>query len=188
MSTDSCPVIKTKVVPECDLKFKFGATYSGGTVVGGVITPATVAHHINLCCNTVTLNVPCPNETKRIILGIPLVYVDGCYVYSLKLPSIAGPTLYNNVYTSNIEVKTVVGDELLAIGLQVANGYLYVEIDVEGKLIVDEEECSASISLYFSVFDFELNRKMNCCHIKCKPVTWTYGDDANEVDVSPVLA
>ena len=187
MST--CPEIITKVTPDCDLTFKFAATYSGGSVDNGVVTPATAAYHLNLCCKVIKLTVACSEGTKRIILGIPLTYVNGCNVYSLVLPNITNATLSDYLYDANIVIEDVLYPGThLPIGLQVANGYLFVEIDVENHLILDESpvegECNASINLSFSVFDFPLKKKLNCCHLKCKPVTWTYGDDENAIVLS----
>lgn len=184
-----CPELVKELVPECDLKLKFSLHYSGGAVVYSegepVVTPATARYFLNLCSDAVKLNIPCLNSTKRILLGLPLTYVEGCSIYSLVLPTINSSTLSSTVYTDNIEVSTADTNEVLPIGLQVANGYLFIEIHVEGKLTFADNdcngECPASISLNFNTFNFELKKKFKTCNVTCKPVVWKYADTTNPI-------
>lgn len=185
-----CPELIKDIVPECDLKLKFSSHYEGGSVIyteGSlpIVTPATAKHLLSLCCETIKLNIACANATKRVILGLPLTYVEGCSVYSLTLPQILNSNLTTFTYGANVEISTVDTNEVLPIGLQVANGYLFIEIDVDGKLVFADNdcngECPASISLNFNKFEFGLTKKYKCCNVTCKPVAWKYADTVNPV-------
>lgn len=188
--TCPCPEINTDLVPECCLKFKFTVHYTGSaTTTSNPITvvAGTPNYSLELCCPTTKLKIPCANGTKRIILGLPLTYVKGCYVYSIIPPLISSSQLlFGPPYNANLIVSDVNTSAVLPIGMQIANGYLFVEIDVDGKIVNDDEpvdgECSGHLTLHFDKFDFPLNRKMKCCDIPCKPVIWNYSDTDNAIN------
>jgi hypothetical protein len=169
------------VVAECDLNFKIFTSYSGSTVTSGDIVPATPNNYLTLCCDTAKLKVNLSDDFTRIILGVPMLHTRDCYVYSLVPPDIADESLSTTTYTENLEVKDLVTGSVLGVGMQVLNGYLYIEIDIEGKVIKDECECLGTVYLCFSTFKFLLTPKVNCCEVDCKPITWNCTAPINEI-------
>lgn len=173
----SCLDLKCELTPDCNIKFKLSTDYTGTDVSGNIIEAiATSSHKLELCSGLVKFtNLECAN-LKKLILGVPLVFVKNCHLYRLNLPDITGDVFNNTAYASNIVVKCIDDDSAMNIGLQVANGYLYVIIDVEGK-IVTIGEGAPSLEFCIELFCFDVTKKfIPCgCELKCKPITWSYG-------------
>ena len=176
----ACPELNCSLTPECDLKWKLSTDYTG-TITdasGNIVATAITANKLELCSNVVTFSeLECPENLNRIILGIPLVFVKKCHMYSVVIPAISDGPLDPTQFPDIIEVKDgATGGQmnLFPIGIQIANGYMYVVIDVSNR--TDPE----SLTLCFNVFCFEITKKIvPCgCELKCKPITWTYGYDS----------
>jgi hypothetical protein len=179
---------KNPVSVECDLEFKLLKTHSGSTVSSGSITQATQTTYLTLCCDTAKLSVDLKSDVKRIVLGVPLLHLDNCYVYSLVPPDIANANLSTTVYSENIEVVDLVTGTILPVGLQVSNGYLLIEIDVDNKVVVDNCNCSGSVILCFNTFKFALSARPNCCDVDCYPITWNSTYPVNPiVEPEPII-
>lgn len=181
------PNLNSKLTPDCNLDFKLSIN-PVGTIsnpqpgcINDINPAATVQCGLELCCDIVNFeNIPCPKNLNRLILCVPLMYLDSCHLYTIQVPPILNDELSTVTYSDNIIVKGCETNEILPIGLQVANGYLYVVIDITDQITVviePDETCTKSLKLCFDRFCFNLCKKLrNCaCDLKCKSVIWQYG-------------
>lgn len=170
MAEQKCPELNKNFSADCPLEFRLSTNLSGTDTTTSPFTLATVSNKLELCSSTVVFeDLPCRENLKNVILGIPLVFVDDCNMHKIDLTKLAISP--DADYTSNIVVKELNTSNPLAIDLQVANGYLYVIICVENYVE------DTPLSLCFDVFCFDLIKKIIPCNctIKCKQVTWSYG-------------
>lgn len=161
------------IAPKNELKFKLVSEITNTEVEDGIITtPGTINKKLKLCCNIVEFdNIEC-SDLNALILGIPITFSDKCNLYSLDIPNISDDSLINEYM-----VVTCGDDNNLVVDIQVANGYIYIIIDVPNdKVIHSNETCLGSLVLCFETFCFDINKKVPLCHkVKCRPVTWSYG-------------
>jgi hypothetical protein len=138
----------------------------------------TVKKYVGLCGNTVTFNdICCFADGSNVIVGIPLDFsVELCNLYVLK------PTLEEKICIKMLDAN---GGFLntLRTKLSVANGYLYITIDLNleennVQCTIDEETktVTRSFTLYFDNFYIPVEKVLMYCHkTTCKPITWDYG-------------
>ena len=175
-SVSDCPVLHFTLTPDCPFEFKLFRYFSGSGINDGVVTPATATYTLGLCKEGVLFKkIECGAQSLgSVILGVPLKLVEDCHNLSVNVAAIlADPSDY-------VIVESTSG-AVLHLNIQVANGYLYIEITiVDGSgnsLIVFDGEDAPSLELVFSRFSLPLTRRfVGCeCQSSCLPVVWLCG-------------
>lgn len=179
-----CPRLKESSNPECDLKFRIATTVSDTQNNNGSLIYGTIKNQLQLCNNIVVFNgIKCNdnNSLNYVLLGIPLVYVDRCYKYTIDTSNLSIPT----PSSSTIVVTDFITGTPITVNLQVANGYLYIiignsgvgeQVGIDKYITFDETTCKAKLALSFDQFAFDLKpKRMNCCDYECLPVVWSFG-------------
>lgn len=175
----NCPFLNNELHPDCGFKFKIATSVTGTALdpdTGNVI-PGKITKQLQLCCNTVVFNnLDCDDNFNSLLLGIPLIFIDKCYKYTIDLSSV---DIENS---NNISVIDLTTNSQLITSIEIANGYLYIFIDVADKIIFDHVSCKSKLLMSFNKFEFNLIQKItNCCDkIKCNPLTWSFGRHMTE--------
>ena len=175
--TDTCPVLHDTLTPTCDIDFKIYTRFSGTEINNGIISPASADYTLGICNNTVVFtNIECDAKSLgSVIMAIPLKFVKDCQLYMLDLQTILSSP--NN----HLRVTEVNTGNVLLLDLQVANGYLYVEINVtdtnNNSLLIFDGVTAPSLELCFTRFSLPLRQKyVGCrCPVPCLPLTWLCG-------------
>ena len=178
-----CPKLHSTLTPDCDIDFKILTKFENTSSMRGVlIKSADISYKLELCKNRVVFkNLECAEKIKTVIFGIPLRFVEDCHIYTIVIPPIPGPT--DNYVIVN-EVNT---DTKLNIEFQIANGYLYILIDItdpSGNSLIDfVGPDSPSLDLCFEKFAFDLKTKITSCdcNLNCKPVIWKCGQQLTTI-------
>jgi len=179
----TCPKLHSVLETDCTFDFKIGTQFINTSVPVDPADPKVLAdcvNTLNLCEDTVLFkNVKCAKGLGSIILGVPLKWVDGCQQYTIRVPEIPGGDTDLNVVVEETNTGTT-----LPVNFQVANGYLYVEINItddngggDQNYFVFGGDDAPSLELCFKAFTFDLNKKyVGCrCPPKCLPVIWLCG-------------
>ncbi len=164
---DFCPeineCIKSPIVPDNDFDFKILTNLTNTkTESGNISNTAKISHILVLSNDTVTFsNLSCVNSGHtNIILALPLTFTKKCNVYSLVLPDIDSKKKFK--YNKYVIIKNNNGVSL-PVDLQVANGYLYIIINITDAHMDTTFENKCKIKLSFTKFFFNLNKNIVCC-------------------------